>query len=1189
MRRFGWHKDASCAFWTPIVTCALGAIILGGVAWAEEDESGKFEYPVLLAPKMKVPPNIDGVIGQEEWRGAAAITGLASTGGVGPFSMVAEVQQVIWYIGYDSKYLYLAMHSPNPKGTYPKARVKENESEALLFEDHVEVQILTNERKDAMFEGKGFYKIMANPKGAVTDMWFFNGTPGSETLWSMGGPLKCHVTEDAWQLEMAVELKRMNIDSLDGRSLVMQLVRADESGGFYFAGLVPGCWTEWKRFARVDFAPDAPVFRYTKTGEVMDGMLDTMISVAGGSKPAEAFIEVSVENAEGKNIFRENRTLKLNPGESAEAHFKKTGIPITQITQKDSKRNWMEIKALSGNTVLYHNRQPFVALNGSYRTEYLVKWLAGRPQSGAWESHLAYLPYSGKAEAGVDLDFFGVPAEIQAAASFKVAIRPVNGWFRSTLAFGAAPIRDRTGSLLLDVPSLDDGDYEAVFQLLDSEGGRIAEQTSKFERRHYPFEHNTLGINEEVIPPFSPIAVKDRRLSVWGRSYLVGKGGLLDGISARMPTGQRGLEAGLLASPMRLLLKTDNKMVAAADAEVKFPCVAAHAVEIAGSQKLGDIRADISGTLEYDGWYGVKLTLTPEKHLVVESLDLLLELADIPADTLYIQRNGDSWAGNRFGAIPSSPGLFFESTELAAYCDRGKDWLSFVPVSYVGSGDRGLWFFAWSDAGWELRAEQPMMCLERLENGQVRMTVRLLAGPVTVDKPRNLRFAFQAAPMKPNNPRYRTLVQEGGIAHATPGYRTYGDSVDGYALHDERDFTALRRHLLYGTKYPEITAGNMNIFHERFRNANRIVLYGSTFMGGVGAPEHKTFGGEWLGRSDWKPRPDPSYANQLNDGGTIKWTSEEQLTPWWYNWTASYNDFFIWYHKPLMEKCGINGTWWDNASIGTIREYNPETGHMELSFNLWQRRQLLKRLNHLGWELMRPPFWTSNMHCSDMSFNQMAWQIENLWFSSNADYTSFDVWSLDQYRALTRTKTTMLVPKPSYGGFFRSWEKHPDPSRGLKIGRSLAAIQLLHDIVPIVDYTNINSFLYPLRRRLDALVDLPDCIRCLFTGYWNSTAFITPPDADIKVSFYSNTATLSTAVIFGNISRKDLSLEGTVLDVNKIISGHPLPDAPRKIKRIYDLETERDVAVAAQDGKWRINQVLVVPWHEYVVLAIEAE
>jgi hypothetical protein len=52
---------------------------------------------------------------------------------------VPQIQQVQWYLGYDDKFIYLAMRSPHPEGIYPVARVKEDAlvsgAPAVLFED----------------------------------------------------------------------------------------------------------------------------------------------------------------------------------------------------------------------------------------------------------------------------------------------------------------------------------------------------------------------------------------------------------------------------------------------------------------------------------------------------------------------------------------------------------------------------------------------------------------------------------------------------------------------------------------------------------------------------------------------------------------------------------------------------------------------------------------------------------------------------------------------------------------------------------------------------------------------------------------------------------------------------------------------------------------------------------------------
>lgn len=1163
--------------------CALSVAVLGLFAGSPPATAAEpFQHPVLRVPKLAAPPTIDGTLAADEWAGAACFTGLAATGGVGPFTLVPEVQQVVWHIGFDDRFLYLAMHSPHQKGTYPVARVKQNDSMGVLFEDHVEIQICPFERGRATRPGAGFYKIMVNPKAAMIDQHLYNGTIGTEELWSTGGETKCRVTEDAWDLEMSIEIPRLQVDKLDGRGLVIQLVRTDWCAGVYFAGWAPYPWLSWANFAQVEFDAAAPVLRFTRVGEVMAGTLDTAVAVAGGAVPREVAVNVRIENADGQAVFEETQTAAVGPGQNKPLAFRREGLALSPVTIQDKARNWFEVRAAyrdgDREVVLYHNRLPFVKYDQAYEDKYLKPWLAGRPQSGEWEYRIAYLPYSNRAEAGVDLDFFGVPAAVQAAAAFRVdvAAKAASG-SPQPLASGSAPIQDMTGQLLLELPELADGDYQAVFTLLDAAGKPIADKTAPFTRKRFPFEHNRLGVNDEVIPPFSPITVKGQSFSVWGRTYTVGAGGLPSKITVGPPTGTAGAPQELLAAPVRLELLADGKPVlAAAAGDGAIAEATGNQVLIMGRQPLGaGLTAETVANVEYDGWYEVTLTLQPAGTPTIEALDLVLDLANLPTDTLYVQRLGDGRYGNRFGGIPAAPGVHFRSSELLACRDGGKDWKSFVPQTYLGNGDRGLWFFAWSDAGWELRDDQPMLTVERLPEGLVRARVRLLAGPVTLDKPRTLRFALQAAPVKPNDGRYRTRLAEGAVAHDTRGYRLYGDSVDGYALHRDEDFAALRKFLLYGPRYQPAPQGHeygwwVGHYVREITEGARICMYGSTWLGGGAAPEHRTFGGEWFGRSNWTPAPDTSYTGRWNYQGTIQWDTPEELNVVGYNWTQSVTDFFLWYHKPLLEKAGFNGTWWDNSSIGVVREYDPELGRVDAKWNLYARRQLCKRLCHLGWELMRPPCWAMNMHV-DMSFNQLFWMVENDWYADAEDMTALQQWSLDEFRAMCRTKSTTLIAKPWLSGF-----KGTTPELDRKIQRSLGGICLAHDIP---------AFDAELKRKLVYVVAWDDPRACLFTGYWASASAVALPDAALKACVYANADRKSAAVLLLNTAAEDRDAAGLVLDLTRVVGSR----TPLTAARVYDLETGAALSGTLANGRWTAAGPLPVAWHEYRVLAVEAE
>lgn len=1171
-----------------LVVAVLFALTVSAHAAARRPAPEGFQHPVLRVSKMTRPPTLDGVIKPGEWDDAAAVSGFAAGGPSSSQSLVPEIQQVVWHIGFDDKYLYLAMRSPQKRGTFPVARCKEDDNMAVLFEDHVEIQICPWDRAKATRPGVGFYKMMVNPKAAMIDQYLFNGTVGTEELWSTGGAVKCSVTPDHWDLEMAIEITRLKVKKLDGRDLTIQLVRTDSCTGIYFAGWTNASWLEWSRFAQVDFDSTAPVFRFVRVGEVMSGTLDTLVEIEGTTPRATAVdVEVTVENAEGKVVYKEKQTATVKRGETKSLNWKKTGIPLSPVTIGQTARNHYDIKATYRDgrrtVVLYHNRSPFVILDDAFRKKFLNPWLAGRPQTGEWTYRVAYLPYSNKAEVAVDLDFFGMPKDVLAAKAFSVEI--LKRGTKNVIARGGSKIADLKASTLLSVPELADGTYEARFRLTDaSERQVISEKTATFDRKHFPFEHNKIGISDEVIPPFTPMSVRGNDLYVWGRAYAVGKGGLLDQITAGVPTGQVGQPMPLLSAPMRLEVRAGGKLLPNTNATVKVVSAKGDRVDVEGAQQAGPVAVNVKAFEEYDGWYQVQLDLAPKQKTRVDSVDLVIDLRhtpnECPVDTLYVQRLGDGRYGNVFEALSERPGVQFKSTDLLR-CRRGKDWKSFVPITYVGNGDRGLWLFAWSSIGWELSDTDPAVQVERLKDKTVRLRVRLIAGPVDLVAPRRLRFALQAAPVKPNDSRYRTRVDEGAFAHDTRGYRLYGDSVDSYALHREEDFTALRKFLMYGPRYQENGKKYgwwIGHYTHKIQEGARIIMYGSTWMTGAGAPEFRSFGGEWLHTSNWRARPDTTYTGNWNYHGTVQWLTPEQLMPTGCNFTQSHIDFFVWYHKLLVEKCGINGTWWDNSSIGTVREYDPEIGAMDSKWNLIYRRQLCKRLSVMGWSLNRPPVWAQNMHV-DLSWNQVFWMVENDWYADATDLTALQQWTLGEFRAMGRTKSTVLVTKPWLSGFHGSTS-----ALDRKIQRSLVAMLLSHDIVPPTAW-NSPSVVAEVKRRLEFLLALSSTRGCLFAGYWRTGRAIEPAGKNVCASIYQNPTRKAAVIIFMNAEKRDQYLAGTTFDAQAVLGARQLPN----VKKIYDLETGEPVKTVFESGRFKITEPFLVPWHEFRLLAIEGE
>ncbi|MBI3920846.1 MAG: hypothetical protein HY318_05450, partial [Armatimonadetes bacterium] len=1139
-----------------VLACHL---TVAGMSLAQDQPA--YVAPVLHVPKIVKAPVIDGTINEGEWQQASAFTGVVSAwegGSPGsPPTAVPEVQQVVWYVGYDDQRLYLAMHSPHAKGTFPKANVKKNDDGALLFEDHVELQFCPSERGKAAENGFGFFKIMVNPRGAFTDEHHFNGTPGTEQLWTCDAEVKCVVAEDHWDLEMAVPFKAFNVKNPNGQTWVNQFVRTDFCGGIYFAGWVGGQWMDWPRFGEMTFDADAPVVQFRRMGDIVNGEVNTLVSVrAAGKKSSELQVRVRVTNADGKELFNEAKPAAVKPGEEVGLTFQK------KLEEGLSPRNNLyELRATEKQDdgtekVLYWAKVPFMHNTSQYWAQYIEPWLKSRPTAGEYGYEIAYYPYFNSLEARVDLDLFGVKKEIQAAKSFLVRVRGKGG---EVVANGRGMVNPQlAGNTLINVGELKDGEYEAKLQLLDADGKTLDARTANFQRRHYPWEHNTIGVSDRVIPPYTPIQTEANHLKPWNRDYEVGKAGLLD----KVVVGGENI----LANPMTLIAKQGDQEATLAGEGMKTTIVEGHRVDLQASGKLGNVGVTVDGWMEYDGWYQVKMTLAPPEGtpVAMDSLDMIWDLWP-GADTIYVQR-GDMLAGGKYGALPAGEGVVWESKDLAPVGGLRGTW---APIAFLGSGDKGLWFLAESDEGWITDDSISCIQAERIK-GAPRLRFRLFNKPCNLDKPRTITFAVIAMPVKPMSADWRKTAwgQPGGLdyAHDTCGYRYYGDSVDGYALHSEEDYRRLREFFLDPQKSNPEYAWWEGHYAWKVRNGRPLVLYGSGQMTGMGMEEFKTFSGEWLGVSNPKLSPDNSFKGKTSYGGTVKWETPEQLTPTGIEFTQSQIDCFVWYHKNLVEKCLVNGCWWDNSSISfgnnvaLGRAYVRDDGKVQGKSNVFIRRQLTKRLATMGWELGRPPLYLQNMHV-DFSFCQVAWHIENDFYIHGVGHDLIDYLKPDVFRALCRIKGG-IIPRlhSSIPGDFNYGLAGADP----RPMRSIVGLCLLHDVGHVSGGWWVAD---KMTKLIDGEIGYFDTANCEFIPYWRNAQLVKHGSKDVRCSIYLNRAR-GRALLF-LLNEGDAPAQGDLWINEEALLGHTahrLYDAEEEVNlgRLYDNAKRQYVP-----GTWR--------------------
>jgi len=511
-------------------------------------------------------------------------------------------------------------------------------------------------------------------------------------------------------------------------------------------------------------------------------------------------------------------------------------------------------------------------------------------------------------------------------------------------------------------------------------------------------------------------------------------------------------------------------------------------------------------------------------------------------------------ASGEFGAIPEGEGVVWDSEVLYG----NKRWKTFVPQVFIGNGDQGLWWLAVSDEGWVLEKDEPCVRFER-DGDVVRLRVRMIARRADISSPRTFDFSLLVEPVKPMRQGWRQLGWAYGkgnrnyYGHDTSGYRYYGDSVDSYAIHSDEDARKLARYFLGEYEKMEPFRAYARPHWERaFKDKVPFVLYGSTWMTGLGMEEFKYYGQEWLGREKWEARPDWTYDGMPSYGGVYHWERPEQLDARGVNFNSTYLDCFIYYHRRLLEHVPVNGTWWDNSSVGVATEYVPGKGRVQV-WNTYLRRELTRRLAVMGYVIGRRPWWLQNMHV-DFSWCQVGWHIENDFYVRPPGRTLIDQLGIGKFRALLRTKGGLLSQlHTSIDGvrFANSDE------RTIAI-RSILGMSLLHD----VGSRGLPHYKYGIQAIFDRVLDPLEKAVGFFSGhpeflpYWRQDV-VSFDEKRVLASFFITDG--KAAAIIVNASDKTLTLEEVTFEAGKLGIKAPA--------RVFDAETGENLLIRSEEGK----------------------
>ncbi len=276
----------------------------------------------------------------------------------------------------------------------------------------------------------------------------------------------------------------------------------------------------------------------------------------------------------------------------------------------------------------------------------------------------------------------------------------------------------------LNTKALTFGQHTLVASLLDNKGNIIQSSKQSFVSQvlECPEKYsNSIGISEEVLPPWTPIAVKQSgnavEVSVWNRRYTFHN----ELLSSTIFSGET-----LSDTPSSMEVAIDGKPVKLSASPIKVLKSAKHQVILRQSAQNQDMDATATHTIDYDGFDRILVRLEAKRDLNLTDLHFLYPLKAAHVKTAFRELNE---------ARPLTSSKSFR----------------FSPVLFVGNEERGLSFLAESDEFWYPKSNAQAITVTPRNGQDTMLSFHPVATALSMKKGEGFtyEFALTATPIRP--------------------------------------------------------------------------------------------------------------------------------------------------------------------------------------------------------------------------------------------------------------------------------------------------------------------------------------------------------------------------------------------------------------------------------------------------------
>lgn len=886
--------------------------------------------PEITVPLKDKAPTMDGVIEPEEWRGTARVIGFMRGG------MHMENREAIFHVGCNGKTLFLAVRTELPPTGDLVARSKPagNADRPAYRDDSLEFWI--DPHKTRTEGDRRYFQIVVNSVGALYDVAFdpANEQQRANTTWRVDWETGSSLHDGWWDFECAIPLASIGASPADLKHpWGLRIGRNWQR---------PGPQTSWEpRSYAFDDQSSMPVVHWVDAGVVpqqtqlrdpKQGNPNVALNLRNtADQPKTVAVDLYQQSASSPPRTVK-QTVTVQPGE----------VETVQVTDGTTgggrAETRIELRDAGTDDILFLRAFTW-DLN---RPE--VRWKVSEDDARAVVLDIAYYPYHNKLKTRIDIGGLERPDAITGVN--LIVNRKDNG---KTVARGTFPtLKDHSAATVLDLPDLPDGEY-IVQTVLNGPGAPEEPTTQTFQRKHFEWEHNRLGMIEGVIPPFTPLQTEDNTLTCVLREHRLNGLGLWDQVNAE------GVD--LLARPMTLHAEVNGKEVSVNPVTegVTFTRKTEAEVDYKTSWTAGPLTGETNVTCEMDGAMIVDLTLNMDDNASLDALDLVIPLKTEEAPLMHVCTDGLRF--NYAGAAPRGEGLVWESKQASRRFLQG----TFIPYIWLGGPSRGLAWFADSDRDWLVDDELSTHEIRR-EGDITKLVVRFVTRPGTPRRTHRIRFALQASPTKPmpTEPvHWRKWM--------------FGSNCGGHAF----NIRFLGACYYWGSKnpYQDVYPRDKEFYiYDVLADIRRTGTVDeeriAKFLSGF--DEANTKGGRYYDSIHWtvralKGKPDavvpytnargaagPEYAVFEDEWHRAAYTSRK-AQPVCYDASPvqSYQDYCLFYFNKMVESGMADGIYFDdiflqaNSDVVSGGAYCDDNGHLRPSADLFAMREYLKRVQIL--------------------------------------------------------------------------------------------------------------------------------------------------------------------------------------------------------------------------------------------------